>query len=267
MTSKRVLVIVPHPDDAEFHAGGLISKFMSEGAIIHIITATDGRCGTYRYAGDELARIKVNEAENAAKFLGAGIQFLGYRDYDLSLADPDQLREQLVRIIRRQCPDVVIAEDAFQRNQVHPDHRTLALAVSDAINFSQLPNVYPNHLAEGLSPHFVKEKYYFTEELTRMNCVIDISAFLDQKMGAMKLHTSQVEFLVEDVMIQAKAAELDLQQMAGLSIQDPFEALSFAMRSQMAEIGKIIGVDFAEGYRYVRFHPFIENLIQLSDNK
>ncbi len=267
MTAKRVLVIVPHPDDAEFHAGGLMAKFAVEGASIHIVTATDGRCGTYRYTGDELARIRANEAENGAKYLGASIQFLGYRDYELCLADPNQLREQLVRIIRTQHPDVMIAEDAFQRDQVHPDHRSLALAASDAINFSQLPNVYPHHLIEGLTPHFVKEKYFFTEEPTRMNRVIDVTPYLDQKMKAMKLHVSQVEFLVEDVLIQAKAAGLDLQQMAGQSIQDPFEALSYAMMTQMAEIGKLIGVDYAEGYRYIRFHPFIENLIQLSEIK
>ncbi len=78
----------------------------------------------------------------------------------------------------------------------------------------------------------------------------------------MKLHHSQVDFLVEDVLLQAKAAGLDLQQAAGQSLEDPVEMLIFAMMSQMAEIGKISGVSYAEGYKYTRFHPFIENLLK-----
>jgi LmbE family N-acetylglucosaminyl deacetylase len=264
MAALNVLVIVPHPDDAEFHAGGLIARFISEGASVHIVTATDGRCGTYRHTGDEIAAIRVKEAQNAANYLGASLEFMGYSDYDLSLTDANQLRERLVRLIRSHQPDVIIEEDAFQSDQVHPDHRTLAMTVSDAVNFSQLPNVYPQHREEGIFPHYVKEKYAFTDDPARMNCVIDITKFLETKLTAMKLHQSQVEFLVEDVLLQAKAAGLDLQQAAGQSLEDPVQLLVFAMMSQMAEIGKITGVSYAEGYRYVRFHPFIENLLKKS---
>ncbi len=164
MAANSILAIVPHPDDAEFHAGGLIARFISEGASVHIVTATDGRCGSYRHAGDELAGIRVKEAEAAAKYLGASLEFMGYRDYDLALADANQLRERLVRLIRTRKPDVLISEDAFQVDQVHPDHRILAMAVSDAVNFSQLPNVYPQHRDDGIFPHYVKEKFAFTDD-------------------------------------------------------------------------------------------------------
>jgi hypothetical protein len=95
-----------------------------------------------------------------------------------------------------------------------------------------------------------------------MNCVIDITGYLETKLTAMKLHQSQVEFLVEDVLLQAKAAGLDLQHAAGQDLGEPVQMLVFAMMAQMAEVGKITGVSYAEGYKYVRFHPFIENLLK-----
>jgi LmbE family N-acetylglucosaminyl deacetylase len=259
---KRVLVIVPHPDDAEFHAGGLIASFISEGAKVHIITATDGRCGTYQYSAEEISTIRSEEARKAAAFLGATLEWLGYPDFDLDSIHHNHLREQLVRSIRSFKPDVIIAEDPYQKDQVHPDHRYLAFCASDAIHFAQLPNVYPSHQTEGLMPHFVTEKFFYTEDPSRMNKIVDVTPYLQTKMDSMGLHQSQVEFLVQDVMQQAQAAGIDLQNMAGESIQDPFQALSFAMMAQMAEVGKLISVPFAEGYHYMRFHPFIENLLQ-----
>jgi LmbE family N-acetylglucosaminyl deacetylase len=259
---KRVLVIVPHPDDAEFHAGGLLFQLIQEGAKIHIITATDGRCGTYSHNVEEIKDIRKMEAEKAAQMMGASIDLLDYPDYGLDTINKDILREQLVRLIRTIKPDLVIAEDPCQKDQVHPDHRYLAECASDAIHFSQLPNVYPEHVQKGLTPHFVTEKYFYTEDPSRINKVIDVTLFIGQKLEAMRIHQSQVQFLVEDVMLQAKAAGLDLQAVSAEGLDDPFQALSFAMMAQMANIGKITGVPFGEGYRYVRFHPYIENLLQ-----
>ena len=108
---KRVLVFAPHPDDAEFFAGGLIASLRDGGAEVTIMTATDGCCGSYRETREELIRIRKAEAQNAAKVLGAEIIMLGYHDYELDLAAPGELREKLVRLIRTYKPDIVITID------------------------------------------------------------------------------------------------------------------------------------------------------------
>ncbi len=262
MTTKRVLVIVPHPDDAEYHAGGLIAKCIAEGCEVHYVTATDGRCGSYDHPPLVLADLRRQEAIEAAKFMGASVEFLGYADFELDHTAPEVLREQLVRKIREYKPAVVIAEDAFQKDQVHPDHRYLAMAASDAINFAQLPNVFPAHLAEGLEPHYIIEKYLYTEEPGRINRVIDVTEFVEKKLQAMQRHQSQVEFLVADVLMQAETAGLSAEVMPAGMDGDPFNLLAFAMTMQMSEIGKTAGVQYGEGYRYSRFHPEIEALLQ-----
>jgi N,N'-diacetylchitobiose non-reducing end deacetylase len=262
MDQRRVLVFAPHPDDAEFYAGGFLAKMIAEGAEVLVVTVTDGRCGSYDHGPDELAAIRQKEAEHAASLQGFDIKFLGYHDYELNSVPKEKLTEQLVRIIREYRPDTVLAEDAFSQDEVHPDHRELAWSASDAINFSQLPNVFPEHIKQGLQPHFVTDKYYYTEDPNRMNCFIDITSYVENKLAGMMAHPSQVEFLVEDVLRQAAIAGLDLQQYLGEAAQDSTETMKAAMLAEAAQFGKAIGVEYAEAYHHVRFHPYVEGLLQ-----
>jgi N,N'-diacetylchitobiose non-reducing end deacetylase len=263
MDHKRVLVFAPHPDDAEFYAGGFLAKMIEEGGEVLVVTVTDGRCGSYHQGPDELAAIRHQEVEQAAALQGFGIKFLGYHDYELSRVPKEILVEQLIRIIREYHPDTVLAGDAFSQDEVHPDHRALAWAASDAINFSQLPNVFPEHLKQGLQPHFITDKYYFTEDPIRMNCFIDITQYVDKKLAGMMAHTSQVEFLVEDVVRQATVAGLDLKQYLGEeAAQNATQTMKAAMLAEAAQFGKAIGVEYAEAYHHIRFHPYVEGLIQ-----
>ena len=45
-TPQRVLVVTPHPDDAEFWAGGTIARWVKEGATVRYVLCTDGDKGT-----------------------------------------------------------------------------------------------------------------------------------------------------------------------------------------------------------------------------
>jgi LmbE family N-acetylglucosaminyl deacetylase len=40
-TPQRVLVVTPHPDDAEFWAGGTIARWAKEGATVHYVLCTE----------------------------------------------------------------------------------------------------------------------------------------------------------------------------------------------------------------------------------
>jgi hypothetical protein len=77
----------------------------------------------------------------------------------------------------------------------------------------------------------------------------------------MQAHESQVIFLVEDFYRQAQIAGIDLPSILGSSMNDPFQAISFALISQAELIGKKAGVKYAESYRYSRFHAFIEDIL------
>ena len=44
-TPQRVLVVVPHPEDAEFWCGGTVAKWIDEGAMVRYVLCTDGAKG------------------------------------------------------------------------------------------------------------------------------------------------------------------------------------------------------------------------------
>ncbi len=81
---KTVLALVPHPDDAEIFAGGLLAKLIAEGARAHIVVATDGRCGSFTENSIELAELRGEEMRRAAAVLGAQPPILlGFPDMGL----------------------------------------------------------------------------------------------------------------------------------------------------------------------------------------
>jgi len=214
--SKTVLALVPHPDDAEFSAGGTLAKMAGEGASVVIVVATDGGAGSLHYDSATLAQLRAEESRRAAAVLGAEPPvLLGHPDSGLDLLLPGVLREQFVRLIRTHKPDVVIAEDPFAPYEVHPDHRAVAWAASDAANFAQLPLFCPEHRQEGLEPHFVVEKYWYGSDPASANRIVDITATIDIKVAAIAAHASQVQFLIEDLLLQARLAGIDLQAQLG----------------------------------------------------
>lgn len=83
----RALVILAHPDDPEFGAGGTVARWSDEGIEVHYIIVTDGSKGS----GDptmtpsRLAVIRVEEQRAAAAVLGVGeVVFLGFRDGEIA---------------------------------------------------------------------------------------------------------------------------------------------------------------------------------------
>jgi LmbE family N-acetylglucosaminyl deacetylase len=259
---KTVLALVPHPDDAEFYAGGTIAKMSAEGSRVIIAVATDGSKGSFALAGRELTEARAAEMEAACKILGAESPImLGFTDFELDLLPPGKLREVFIRLIRQYKPDVVITEDPFWLGEPHPDHRAVALAALEAINYASLPRLHPEHLEKGLRPHFVTEKYYYSEESSRFNKYVDISTTFEVKVAAMAAHTSQVEFLVEGVLREAYLAGIDLHAVFGEMADDKLALLRMGMQMTAAELAALQEYELAEAFHYQRFDPIIEKFI------
>ena len=262
MIHRTLLVFAPHPDDAEFYAGGTIARFITEGAKAFIVIATDGRCGSFEFSSEQLVHIRAEEAARSARVLGAQPPILlGHPDMGLDKLPAGFLREQCIRLIRQIKPCLVISEDPSTTSEVHPDHRTVALAASDAIFSASLPLVHPEHQQQGLAPHFIPEKYFYSDSPAEEKKVVDITSTLETKLAALAQHESQVRFLVEDVKRQAALAGLDLTSILGNAFEDPNKAMAWAMKQEAARIGQTIGVEYGETFRYVRFHPIIESLL------
>ncbi len=195
---KRVLIVMAHPDDGEFSAGGTLARWASEGHDIHYCLVTDGQAGDQgdlEISSEELAAKRRKEAQAAADALGVqhGVIFLGYPD---SRLEPTlQLRCDIARVIRQVRPDVVICQDPtrwWSDSYInHPDHRVAGEATFGAIiPVAGTRLAFPELAAEGLEPWEVKEVYI--AGASAPDRWMDIAGFLDRKIAALRAHKSQM---------------------------------------------------------------------------
>ncbi|MGH8976126.1 MAG: PIG-L deacetylase family protein, partial [Acidimicrobiia bacterium] len=111
-TPSSVLAVYGHPDDPEISAGGTLARWARAGATVWVVLCTRGEKGSSDPAQDpeELAKTRVQETAAAARLLGLADHFhLDYNDGELEDGRP--LRAQLVELVRRLRPEVVVCPD------------------------------------------------------------------------------------------------------------------------------------------------------------
>jgi LmbE family N-acetylglucosaminyl deacetylase len=194
----RFMVIVAHPDDADFGPAATAARWIDQGAEGWLVCCTSGDAGGEDATFDpvELAAIREREQQDAARVVGyAGVSFL--HQPDGALANDLPLRELLVREIRRFRPDAVLCTDPetlFYRDGGvnHADHRAAGMAAVDAVYpAARNPMAFPWLVAEGLDKHVVRRIYLFWTE--RPNVWVDVSSTIGRKIDALRAHTSQIQ--------------------------------------------------------------------------
>ena len=124
-TPSRALVIVAHPDDAEFQCGGTLAKWAAAGCVINHLVLTDGAKGTWdpNQNSEELVELRRAEQMEAARRLGSTGKVVMLGHVDGELQPTLHIRDQVAYWIRSTQPDVVLAHDPWKRYRLHPDHR------------------------------------------------------------------------------------------------------------------------------------------------
>ncbi len=186
------MVIVAHPDDAEFLCGGTVAKWCAQGWTVYYVLVTSGDKGTHQpdLTSQELAAIREQEQRDACRVLGVReVLFLGYPDGFVQ-AD-DELRGQVVRLMRRYRPDVVLTWDGFRSGFNHSDHRAVDIAARDAIYPAVRDHLYyPRDAEDGLEAHQVNELLLAGSDDPDYH--VDISAYVETKLQAVLCHSSQL---------------------------------------------------------------------------
>jgi LmbE family N-acetylglucosaminyl deacetylase len=195
---ERALVVISHPDDAEFGAAATIASLTAAGARVDYVVTTDGGKGTEDpdVPPEALAATRIAEQRAAADVLGVTeIVHLGYPDGYLTPSL--DLRRDVTRQIRRFRPDLVITQNPQRRLDHnpfigHPDHlatgeATLAAvypAARDRLNFPELAR------DEGLEPWKVRQVLLTGVE--EPNLWIDVANTFEIGLRALLCHSSQI---------------------------------------------------------------------------
>ena len=194
----RALVVISHPDDAEFGAAATIAHLTASGVRVDYVVTTDGGKGTEdpSLTPEQLSSTRMAEQRAAADILGVTeIVHLGYPDGYLTPSL--DLRRDITRQVRRFRPDLVITQNPQRRLDHnpfigHPDHlatgeATLASVYPAARDHLNFPELWTD---EKLEPWKVRQVLLTGVE--EPNLWLDVTDTFDIGLSAILAHTSQV---------------------------------------------------------------------------
>ena len=188
----RAMVIMAHPDDAEFVCGGTVAKWCAEGWEVVYVVVTGGDKGTHdpEMYPEKLAAIREEEQRAACRVLGVKeCVLLGYPDG--FTVDEHELRGQIVRLLRQHRPDVVITWDAFRRGFNHRDHRNIGTVVADAVYPLVRDRLfYQRDEEDGHEAHEVNDVLLAGSD--EPDYVVDATEHWSTKVDAILCHASQI---------------------------------------------------------------------------
>jgi len=222
---QSAMVIVAHPDDAEFTVAGTVATWTAAGCRVTYVICTDGNTGSHEpgMTRERLAEIRRSEQRAACAMLGVqDVVFLGYGDG--TLQPTLELRRDLVQTLRTYQPEVVITSDPsvlFYGDEYinHPDHRAAGQAAIDAAAPAcAMPLLWP----EAGPPHRVRQIYIYGN--LEPNRWIDISTSIERKIAALRQHASQMGDWDPTEMIKAWNTEAGREK--GLPSAEAFRVIT-----------------------------------------
>lgn len=183
----RIIAFGAHPDDCDLGAGGLAIKYAALGDKVKFVSLTNGDAGHQSQHGEELARRRRAEAQEAGR--RSGIEYEVLDNHDGKLLPTLEVREQVIREIRQWKADIVIAP---RPNDYHPDHRYTGVLVQDASYMVIVPALVPDTPPLSRNPIFL----YYSDRFTRPqpfrpDIVISIDDVFDKKINMLDAHVSQ----------------------------------------------------------------------------
>jgi len=178
-----ILVIAAHPDDAELSCSGTIAAHVAKGHKVGILDLTQGEMGT---RGTPELRLK--ESEEASKVLGLSArENLGFKD--VFFKDDEAHHLEVVKVIRKYKPEIVLANAVTDR---HPDHGKGGSLATNACFISGLRKVKTN--LKGIDQEAWRPKYvyhYIQNNYIKPDFVFDISDYWEIKFESIKAFKSQ----------------------------------------------------------------------------
>lgn len=226
-----ILVFGAHPDDAELGAGATIAKEVANGKKVGVVDLTRGELGTRGSA-----EIRDKEAANAADILGIVVrENLEFADGFFQNDKEHQLG--VIRMLRKYRPEIVLCNAIDDR---HIDHEKGSRLVSDACFLSGLIKIDTKMEGDDQwqEPWRPKLVYHYIQwKNIKPDFVVDVSGYIDKKNQAILAYSSQ--FYDPD----------SKEPQTPISSKNFTDSVNYRAR----DLGRIIGVEHAEGFTVERF--------------
>jgi len=234
-----LLSVHAHPDDESSKGAGTVHRYHGAGVRTVLVCCTGGEAGDILNPAldtpevrERLPEVRMEELAAATDIIGYDeVVMLGYRDSGMpdspENADPrcfakaplDEAVGQLVEILRRERPQVVLTYGDDQKGYPHPDHLRVHEVTMAAIPAAADPEQYPEageawqvakvyysvwsrkrmeqtHAAfeeHGLESPFTEDWFKRESQDHRITTSIDVDGTYAVRSGALRAHATQID--------------------------------------------------------------------------
>lgn len=224
-----ILAFAAHPDDIELGASATLMKHIANGKKVGIVDLTQGELGSRG-----TIETRYEEADKASQIMGIHYRTnLKMRDGFFEITEEN--KRLIIQEIRKCQPAIVLANAVSDR---HPDHGRAGQLVAEATFLSGLRKIETE--VGGVLQQAYRPKvlyHYIQDYYLKPDFVVDVSSFVDKKIEAILAYRTQF--------FDPNSSEPQTP------ISGP-EFLDF-VKGRMREMGRPIGVEFAEGFQTQRF--------------
>ncbi len=220
-SAQKYVVFQPHSDDAVWFAGGLLLRLAKAGKEITLVTMTDGCLGTTdpSMTRERLVQIRREEDQRAGEAIGASKHvYLSFHDGELPRCG--ETTAAMVRIIRQEKPDAILAPDPWLMYEAHQDHLNCGWSAAESMIYCNLPLYLP-----GLPPQEVRYIAFYTT--SHPNQFVDVTTEHEAQLSALSLFHSQ--FTPETLNMAAQYIALKASELGaahGMQLAEAYKVLT-----------------------------------------
>lgn len=196
--NKSAIAIAAHPDDIEFFMSGTLMRLRAAGYEIHYMNLADGCCGSTQTDAETTARIRRQEAMQAASSIGATFHESICRDLEIFYDRPTLLK--VASVIRQVAPDIVLTHSPADYMEDHTNTCRLALTAAFSRGMPNFPVDPPRGAVNKPVTVYHAQPYYNKDPLKRPvepELFVDVSDLIEKKSAMLALHASQKRWLDE----------------------------------------------------------------------
>lgn len=238
-TPKRAFAISAHPDDIEFSMAGTLMLLKEAGYEIHLMHIANGSCGSISLPAEDIARVRTQEAIDAAELIGAIHHAPLVNDIDIMY--DKALLARVSAIVREVGPEILLTHAPQDYMEDHMLTCRLVVTAAFCRGMPNYPTDPPRDAVDQPVTIYHAQPHGNRDPLGVLvipSLFVDISTVITRKRAMLNCHQSQKAWLD-----QSQGMDSYLNRMEDFA----------------KEVGHMSGrYEYAEGFRRHLHHGFCE---------
>jgi LmbE family N-acetylglucosaminyl deacetylase len=239
-TERKVLAVGAHPDDLEILCAGTLALLHAKSWTVECATMTAGDCGSTTRSRADISAIRKKEAASSAALLNAHYHCLECDDIFVMYDRPTILK--VIKLVRQIRPELVFT---MSPEDYMVDHEVTSALVRTACFSAGMKNID----TDGFEPFPGIPHLYYMDPIEGKDAlgravlpttIVDISSTMGMKERMLMCHESQRSWL---------------------KTHHGIDEYIESMRALSAMRGRMVGVQYAEGFRQHLGHAYPQSNI------